>query len=209
MLNKVVMGIAVILLAGCAQNKAVVNPNGSAVQDVEIGTRGPVTGVGIEGRDIAAMTDRMMRDMLANPILVGSGTAPRVKIDAEDFRNTSTQPINKNLITNRLRVELNRAANGRLRFVGQSSAAAVEKQRALKREGATDVGTRGLTKAQMGVDYFLIGEIASQDTRNSRTGMIQRMTQITFEMQDAESGELVWSGIYEFERAGADDVIYR
>jgi hypothetical protein len=39
--------------------------------------------------------------------------------------------------------------------------------------------------------------------------MIQRYNQITFEMIDLERGTVAWSGIYEFARAAADDVIYR
>lgn len=208
MLKKVLCSSVLLLLAGCAQ-KGVINPNGVATQDVELGSRGPVAGVGVESRDIVAMTDRMMRDMLSNQILAGSSTPPRVIIDAEYFKNNSTQPINKNLITNRLRVELNRASNGRMRFVGRANIAAVEAERDLKRQGATDIGSRGLTKATMGADYRLTGEIATMDSRSAKTGMMQRYNQITFEMMDLESGELVWSGMYEFERAASDDVIYR
>lgn len=209
MFKKILVGAAVVVLAGCAQSKGVVNPNGTAAQDVEIGSRGPVSGVGIESRDIAAMSNQMMRDMMANPILAGSSTPPRVIIDAEYFKNNSTQPINKNLITNRLRNELNRAANGRMRFAGRSTIGAVEAERELKRQGVTDVGSRGLTKATGGVDFRLVGEIATMDSRNAKTGMMQRYNQIMFEMQDMENGDLVWSGMYEFERSAADDVIYR
>ena len=76
----------------------------------------------------------------------------------------------------------------------------------LKRSGTTDVGTTGLTKAQLGADYRLSGKINSLDSRNTKSGLVQRYTQISFEMTDLESGEIVWSGIYEFSRAAADDV---
>ncbi len=209
MLKRLIATTVMVVLAGCAQTKGVVNPAGMTVQDVEIGSRGPVAGVGIGGNDIEAIADQMVRSMLANPILAGAATPPRVKIDAEDFRNESTQPINKNSIVGALRIELARAANGRIRFSGQENAAATEKQRALKRQGVTDVGTRGLTKAQLGVDYFLVGTITSLDARSAKTGLTQRFTQITFEMQDAETNELVWGDRYRFERVSGDDVIYR
>ena len=32
---------------------------------------------------------------------------------------------------------------------------------------------------------------------------------ITFEMVDLETGVIVWSNVYEFERVAADDVVYR
>ena len=72
-----------------------------------------------------------------------------------------------------------------------------------------DVGTTGLTKAQLGADYRLGGRIASLDSRSAKTGMTQRYSQITFEMIDLESGAIAWSEMYEFARAGADDVVYR
>jgi penicillin-binding protein activator len=84
----------------------------------------------------------------------------------------------------------------------------VATERQLKRTGATDRGTSGLTRAQIGADYRLGGRISSIDSR-SQSGAVQRYNQIVFEMVDLESAEIVWSGIYEFARAAQDDVIYR
>jgi hypothetical protein len=50
--------------------------------------------------------------------------------------------------------------------------------------------------------------MATLDSRDG-SGMIQRYTQITFEMIDLETGEIVWTGLYEMGRAAADDVVYR
>lgn len=199
---------ALSALAGCVTT-SIPNASGVAPQTLAPGDRGPVGGVGIEGSDIVSMTDQMMRDMLSSGDLVLKSASPRVIIDAELFVNESSQPINKNAITDRLRVNLNRSAKGRLTFVGRHYADAVEKERALKRAGMTDVGTTGLTRATQGVDYRLGGRITSIDSRNARTGMAQRYTQITFEMVDLESGQIVWSGLYDMSRAAADDVIYR
>jgi hypothetical protein len=168
-----------------------------------------VSGVGIGGKDIMAMTDLMARDLLATPTIAGRSVAPRIIVDSAYFVNESSQPINKNLITDRLRVGLNRASQGRMAFVGRENAAMVEQERELKRSGTTDVGTTGLTRAQAGVDFRLTGRINSLDSRSTQTGVIQRYNQISFEMVDLESGIIVWSGIYEFERAAADDVVYR
>ena len=66
-----------------------------------------------------------------------------------------------------------------------------------------------MAKATLGSDYKLGGRITSLDQKSTRTGLTQRMTQITFEMFDVETGEIVWSGIYDFVRAASDDVVYR
>lgn len=192
------------MLSACATSGGAVAPI-----DIDPAVRGPVAGVGIEGQDIIAMTDRMMRDMMGSPQLMRRQVVPRVIIDAEFFTNDSSQIINKNAITDRLRVNLNRASQGRLSFVGRQYARMVGQERDLKRQGVTDLGTTGLTRAQAGADFRLGGRIASLDSRNPKTGVQQRYTQITFSMVDLESGTLVWEGIYEFSRASADDIIYR
>lgn len=196
------------ILAGCVTT-SVPYPSGVPPMTVNPSTQGPVSGVGIEGHDIVSMTDQMMRDMLASPTLAGRKTPPRVVIDSGYFKNTGSQAINRDLITNRLRVELNRAANGRMMFLTRTNLGMVQQERDLKRSGATDVGTTGMTQGLAGADYRLTGEIASLDERDARTGMIERYNQITFEMVDLESGAIVWSGQYEFERAADDDVMYR
>lgn len=196
-------------LAGCQTNPTVQNATGVSSMEVDPSRKGPVAGVGVEGQDIIAMTDAMMRDMLAEQIFQDTGKRPRVIIDSEYFVNESSQAINKNIITQRLMVNLNRAAKARMQFINRQNTAMIERERQLKRSGTTDIGTTGLTKAQAGADFRLSGKINSLDSRNVKTGMIQRYTQISFEMTDLESGEIVWSGIYEFSRAAADDVVYR
>lgn len=203
-----VLAAATLMLgAGCATPPP--NVAGVATRDIDTSIRGPVAGIGIEGHDIVAMTDQMMRDMLSVPVLAGSSKAPRVIVDAEHFTNDSSQAINKNTITDRLRVGLNRASQGRMVFVGRNYARMVETERDLKRAGVTDVGTTGLTKAQAGGDFRLGGRISSLDSRSNKSGLMQRYNQVIFEMVDLETGVIVWSGIYEFARVAADDIVYR
>lgn len=183
---------------------------GMKAQELDPSSRGPVSGVGIESQDIISMTDRMVRDMLSNPQLAGRQTAPRVIVDDQYFTNESSQRLNKRLITDRLRVNLNRASNGRMVFIGREYAAMVAEERELKRDGTTDVGTTGLTRAQAGADFRLTGRIASEDAAaQDGSGRIQRFNQITFEMVDLENGVIVWSNIYDFSRVAADSVMYR
>lgn len=202
------LAVAPALLSACVAGTGPYDA-GSAPQSLNPQVRGPVGGVGIEGNDIIAMTDQMMRDMLGNAQLAGRNPAPRVIVDSEFFVNESIQPINKNTITDRLRVGLNRASQGRMVFVGRQYAGMVQHERDIKRGGVVDVGTTGLTKAQAGGDYRLGGRISSVDARNAKTGMQQRYNQIIFEMVDLETDVIVWSGMYEFLRSAADDVIYR
>jgi len=209
-------GIWLVLVAAClsagvgeARERKLENRNGVQARDLDPAEKGLVTGVGIEAQDIQSMTNQMARDMFASGFLNGLSKPPRVLIDEQEFRNEGSQIINRRMITQRLMTELNRASQGRMAFVGQRYAGMVAKQRELKREGATDVGTTGMTGAQAGVDYFLGGAIMTLDSRDPKSGVIQRYNQIAFELVDAETGAVVWSGMYEFQRAAADDVVYR
>ncbi|MDR2332174.1 MAG: penicillin-binding protein activator LpoB [Burkholderiaceae bacterium] len=203
------MMMVLAALSGCQTNPPLQNASGVSSMEVDSSRKGPVSGVGVEGQDIVAMTDQMMRDILAEPLFADTGKRPRVVVDAQYFINESSQAINKNMITERLRSNLNRAARSRMQFIGMHQAAMVEQERKLKRSGVTDVGTRGLTQAMAGVDYRLTGRITSLDSRNIKSGLVQRYTQISFELMDVETAEIVWSNIYEFSRAAADDVVYR
>jgi penicillin-binding protein activator len=155
------------------------------------------------------MADRMMRDMLQSPVLTNTVQPPQVIIDSEYFYNESSQRLNKNAIIDRLRVGLANAARGRVVFVARHNADMVEQERKLKRSGRVDVATTGLTRAAAGGDYRLSGRITSADAVNVRTGIAQRFSQIIFELVDLERGTIAWSGIYDFNRAAADDVVYR
>ena len=206
-LNPLFVLMLFVSVGGCAAIPP--NSNGVAAREHEPSIRGPVTGTGIEAQDIMAMTDQMLRDLLATPEIVSRDKAPRILVDDSNFKNETIQAINRNLIVDRLRVGLNRAARGRMTFISREHIKAVEQERQLKREGVTDVGTTGLVKATLGMDYSLSGRIASQDSRAARSGLQQRYMQITFEMLDMESGAIIWSNQYEFAKSAADDVVYR
>ena len=105
-----------------------------------------VKGVGTESQDIVSMSDAMVRDLLSVPELMNRPTPPRIIVDPKYFRNESSEIIDKALITDRIRVNLIRSAQGRMRFVGREYAGAVEEERELKDAGKVDVGTTGRTR---------------------------------------------------------------
>jgi hypothetical protein len=96
-----------------------------------------------------------------------------------------------------------------MEFVGRHYADMVTKERELKRQGVVGRGTLPGADAPKGGDYRLGGRITSLDSRDPKTGMMQRYNQIIFEMVDLESSEIVWSGIYDFAKAAQDNIIYR
>ena len=199
------------ILSGCVSNS--VNYNDDAAKPTIYTSPSEVqhstAGIGIESQDIVSVTDKMMRDMMSNPMLTNSPKPPRVIVDSKYFTNeSSSRMVNKNLFTDRLRVQLTRASNGRMVFVGREHIAMVEKERELKRAGITDAGTIRTTQATAGADYRLVGRISSLDSVKSATAVTSRYHQIIFEMIDMELGTIIWNGIYEFQKTAQDDVIY-
>ena len=203
-----VAALSLLTVAACSGTR-VNNSAGRATVYEDPGTSGRVQGVGLESQDLVSMTDKMMRDMMQNPQLVNRSTPARIIVDSEYFRNESSSRINKNSITDRLRVELNRAANGRMVFVGRHYSDMGDSERDLKRSGVTDSGTIRQTQATAGADFRLGGRITSLDAMDTGSGEASRYHQVIFEMVDLEYGTIVWSGMYEMRKSAQDDIIYR
>ena len=196
-----------LMISGCT-TVDVNNQAGEPTKYIDYTTANKSSSVGIESNDIVAVSEKMIRSMLANPMLTGRSISPRIQLDETLIRNKGTTRINKELITNRMRINLNRAANGRLIFVSRENIVAVEKERAMKLSGIVDGGTIRSTAATAGVDFRLVGTISGQTGIHSGD-VVSKYHQITFEMIDMELGTVVWGDIYEFKKTAIDDAAYR
>ena len=146
---------------------------------------------GVESQDIISMTDKMVRDMLQNPILNNSRNVAVVIVDDKYFTNESTQRINKKLIVDRLRTNLFRAANGRIRFIARHASKMFEHEQKLRQN---KVIAGGKAKKQAGATYRMTGNF-----KNLNSG-VDNYVQVLFEMVDLNTGELVWTNMYEFKK---------
>jgi len=199
------------ILSGCVTHTKEANnrTNGQTVYE-DIQDSGQAQGIGIESQDIVAMTDKIMRDMLTNPHIAGRDVAPYIIIDDKYFSNESSSVLmNKRLITERLMVNLNRAAQGRILFIERGAIDMVEQERKLKETGKVTSGTMGTTYAPAGADFRLTGKILSLDGVIETSGMKSRYHSITFKMIDLETAIVMWSGIYEFKKSSIESGIYR
>jgi hypothetical protein len=203
------LGAVLTLGTACVSYPKIKNEAGSPTRVEDMTRPSALGGVGIESEDVIGMTQQMLRDMLTCPELASRVVPPRIAIDATYFRNESSNRINMGIITNRLRVELNRAAAGRMTFVGMHYADMVSHNRELKRDGVVDGGTVGQAVAPKAPDYQLGGAFTSLDGMSQDSGAISRYNQVVFEMVNVETGEIVWSGMYEIRKAAQEHVIYR
>ncbi len=198
----------IVTLAGCV-TPAGKDAGGTAARYEDPVSSEMVSGVGIESRDVIRMTDQMIGDILADPTFRKPKTPPRVVIDATYFKNEGATRINKNLITDRIRTGLNKAAKGKMIFVRREQLKMLFDEKGLAQAGVTDDDGTMADSQLAGADYRLAGRIASMDSVDPKTGTFSRYHQILFEMVELKSGTIVWSGAYNFKKSGQEDIIYR
>lgn len=203
------LAIFLVLFSGCTTyTSRIDNAPGRPTVYEDVSSPGLVQGVGIESQDIVSMTSVMVKDLLATPVIAGRDRAPRIIVDSKYFENRSSNRIDKDIITSKLRTGLNRNSQGRMVFVGRENIGMVEEERAIKRSGKVDQGVIRQTKATLGADFRLVGKIMSLDGV-SASGVTSRYNIINFEMYDLESGAIVWSNEYEFKKSSQAGVVYR
>ena len=202
-LSSVATGAAI--LAGCTTSQGVQNPSGVPVTEMRPDERGSVAGTGIESQDLVAVTDKMARSILAVPQITRASVPPRIVIDP--VKNETRFPINKDLFTDRIRIQLNSKAIGRMTFLARDRMQALEKERALKQSGQVTASADPNVVEFRGADFFLTGKLQGLTTRTSAgTG---DYILYSFQLIDARTSEIVWEDSAEIKKQGLEDAAYR
>src|ERR1041384_3267171 len=119
--------------AGCETSAGVQNPSGIPVTEMRPDERGFVAGTGVESQDLVTVTDKMARSIVGIPQIARAQAKPVIVIDP--VVNDTRFPINKDLFTDRIRIELNKRAIDRVTFLARDRMKALERERELKRTG--------------------------------------------------------------------------
>jgi PBP1b-binding outer membrane lipoprotein LpoB len=152
-----------------------------------------------------SVTDKMARSIIAIPQIARAQTPPRIVIDP--VKNETRFPINKDLFTDRIRIQLNSKATGRMTFLARDRMQALEKERALKQSGQVTASSDPNVVEFRGADYFLTGKLAGLTTRTSAgTG---DYILYSFQLIDARTSEIVWEDAAEIKKQGLEDAAYR
>ena len=200
--------ILVLALAGCVSGSrtAANRPGTRPTRYLPIDEPDPEhVSTGIESQDIVAMTERMARDMLASPRIVQSERPATVIVDAEYLVNDSSQRLNERLTADRLRVQLFRAADGRIRFQARHAEPMVRDEHALR---ADNLAGGHVRRTLPSAKYRLSGRFQNLPAAGPH-GTRSNYVQVLFEMIDLDSGELVWTGMYEFKKSHREAIMYR
>src|SRR5215212_1700058 len=118
--SKLMMALAssALLLGGCASS-GVKNPSGVPVTQMRGDERGFVAGTGVESQDLVSVADKMARSILNIPEVSKAQTTPRVVV--LPVVNETRFPIAKDIFNDKIRIELNRNSQGRVRFLARDT----------------------------------------------------------------------------------------
>lgn len=198
------LGAATAFLAGCASD-GVQNPSGVPVTEMRADERGFVAGTGVESQDLVAVTDKMARSILSIPEISQAASTPRIALDP--VVNDTRFPINKDIFNDRLRIELNKHALGKVRFLARDRMKALERERELKQTGQVTASADPNVTEFRGADYFLTGKLSGMTTK--ATAGISDYILYSFQLIDARTSEIVWEDSAEIKKQGLEDAAYR
>jgi PBP1b-binding outer membrane lipoprotein LpoB len=192
-------------LSGCATSRGVQNPSGVPVTEMKPDERGFVAGTGVESQDLVAVTDKMSRSILAIPQITTAQATPRIVIDP--VKNETRFPINKDLFTDRIRIQLNSKATGRVLFLARDRMQALERERALKQSGQVTASADPNVVEFRGADFFLTGKLQGLTTKTSQG--TSDYVLYSFQLIDARTSDIVWEDSAEVKKQGLEDAAYR
>jgi hypothetical protein len=195
---------ASLFLAGCA-NQGVQNPSGVPVTEMKADERGFVAGTGIESQDLVAVTDKMARSILGIPEISNAKGVPRIALDP--VVNDTRFALNKDLFNDRIRIELNKHSNGKVRFLARDRMKTLEHERDLKQQGAVTASSDPSFVEFKGADYFLTGKLGGMSGRTSQG--VSDYVLYSFQLIDARTSEIVWEDSAEIKKQGLEDAAYR
>jgi PBP1b-binding outer membrane lipoprotein LpoB len=192
------------LLVGCASN-GVKNPSGVGVTQMRGDERGFVAGTGVESQDLVSVADKMARSILNIPEISKAQTPPRIVV--LPVVNETRFPIAKDIFVDKVRIELNKSSQGKVRFLARDSMTALEQERDAKRAGTVTSSSDPKAQEFKGADYFLKGKLQGMSTRTS-SGTSDYVL-YSFQLVDARNSEIIWEDAADVKKQGLEDAAYR
>ncbi len=199
-----VLSVSAVLMTGCA-SRGVRAPAGDKVNVLRGDERGRVAGTGVESQDLVSVADKMARSIINIPEISRAAVVPRIVV--MPVVNETRFPIQKDIFVDKIRIELNRNAAGKVRFLARDAMPALEQERQAKREGAVTASSDPKLQEFKGADYFLKGKLQGMSTRTS-SGTSDYVL-YSFQLVDARTSEIVWEDAADVKKQGLEDAAYR
>jgi len=185
-----------VLVAGCAA------PDKSHTRTIMPDQDDGIGGTGVESTDVRTVSRTMAAALLDLPQISGAAQAPTVAL--LPVKNSTRFVFNKDILTRKIRIELNEQARGKIRFLARERLDEVMDERAAKRDKFFEGKAGG---SLLGADYYLTGELMglSKASGGDRSDYII----MSFQLIDTETSEILWENDYEVKRVGEAGVVYQ
>ncbi len=188
-----------LFAAGCAKKESF------NIRDVDPGQAGTVRSLGPESQDVVRLADLMVRSLLESNPVRNAEYPPTIAM--LPMENNTRFAFNKEIFTTKLKAELNKQSDGRLRFIARDVMEDIQAEREAKRAGEVDYDPDRRTLTVAGADYFLVGRVDGLGTA-SRMGQSEYAV-YAFKLVDTETGIERWEDLFDVKKEGRDDVVYR
>jgi len=159
-------------------------------------------GTGIESTDIRTVARKMAESILEISEIRKAEGVPRIAL--LPVKNSTRFVINKDILTKKIRLELNKNASGQVRFLARERLEDIIKEREAKRGGLFSASKE---VDLLGLDFYLTGELMglSKASRGHRSDYIL----MSFQLIDTETSDIAWEDAYEIKRVGIAGVAYQ
>ena len=191
------LGLSGLFLSACA---------GPRDTRVDVDAPDTVTGTGLQSQDIRTMAVSMAADIKASGVLAPSRDGERATFFIYEMRNDSSDRIDPEIILYDLRAELYEAFNRQVRILDRSPQAndLVDAERRMKERGQV---SGNVDRKVAGSDFVLKGVMKSRDRQAG--ALKSSYIQVTFELTDLTTGELMWTKNYRMKTESEKSVINR
>jgi PBP1b-binding outer membrane lipoprotein LpoB len=208
----------ILACAGCASPLRQ-NPGGTVIINPD--QRDKLGGTGIESEDIRSAATKFAAAILSLPQIAQKPQGTGIAI--APVVNSSRHLIDKDLLTARLRIELNKYSQGRVRFFAQGAGQDVrtevlaEKDRerlaqTMANSGGAVVSSSGDVRKPnsglAGADFILTGELKGLG-KATNGGDRSDYILMSFQLIDAVSNQIVWEDGYETKKVSSIDAVYK
>ncbi|MDL2306976.1 penicillin-binding protein activator LpoB [Desulfovibrio sp. OttesenSCG-928-C06] len=134
--------------------------------------------------DIQMTAERMAQSMLADPVISEAAAAPKIRL--REVRNLTSEHIDTKGITDMFRVQMMRSR--KVRFLADNTNMGEVME---EREFTESMTRRAENKLMSDTDYILTGTVRS--IRKQDADRADVYYQITMELVDPQSGEILWT----------------
>ncbi|SIQ19600.1 hypothetical protein SAMN05880558_102286 [Aeromonas sp. RU39B] len=174
------LGITALMLGGCSSTTV---SYGDATETETVTADYGST-------DLQGIATKMVDSMLSSPAAAEISAAGRPVMYMDSIRNKTSEHIDTEAITDTIRTKL--LSSGKFRFVDMSKVAAVKQQLEYQSSsGLVDPASMVRIGKQTGARYMMYGNLSSIVKDNGKVKDV--FYQITMNLMDLQSGELVWA----------------